>query len=78
MAEDQIVNKADTFFDRLTSFYSAWKADKRSGSDAVFGGVGSIVVVAGKAEPESSYQKNNALHVRLTPLQIDLMAHCHF
>jgi nucleosome binding factor SPN SPT16 subunit len=64
MAEDQIVINATTFFDRLSHFYTLWKADKRSGGDALFGGVGSIVVLAGKAEQESSYQKNNALHVR--------------
>ena len=64
MAEDQIIINADTFFDRLSHFYTSWKADKRSGGDALFGGVGSIVVLAGKAEQESSYQKNNALHVR--------------
>jgi nucleosome binding factor SPN SPT16 subunit len=64
MAEDQIVINANTFFDRLSHFYTLWKADKRSGGDALFGGVGSIVVLAGKAEQESSYQKNNALHVR--------------
>jgi nucleosome binding factor SPN SPT16 subunit len=64
MAEDQIVINADTFFDRLSRFYASWKADKRSGSDALFGGVGSIVVIAGKAAEESSYQKHNALHVR--------------
>lgn len=62
MAEDQIVIDASTFFDRLSHFYTSWKADKRSAADALFGGVGSIVVLAGKAEQESSYQKNNALH----------------
>lgn len=63
MAEDQIVINATTFFDRLTHFYTSWKADKRSGGDALFGGVSSIVVLAGKNEQENSYQKNTALHV---------------
>ena len=63
MAEDEIVINASTFFDRISRFYTSWKADKRSGGDGLFGGVGSIVVLAGKAEQESSYQKNNALHV---------------
>lgn len=49
------------FQERLGQLISAWKTDKRSG-DAVFGGVGSIVVILGKAE-DAGYQKNNALHV---------------
>jgi len=57
-----IVINADTFFDRLSVLYNSWKADKRS-QDAVFGGADSIVVLTGKAEQESTYQKNNALHV---------------
>jgi nucleosome binding factor SPN SPT16 subunit len=60
MSEIEI--KADTFFDRLSGLYAAWKQDKRS-ADGVFGGADSIVVITGKAESESSYQKNNALHV---------------
>jgi nucleosome binding factor SPN SPT16 subunit len=61
MAESIVIN-ADAFFDRLTHFYNSWKSDKRAG-DGVFGGADSIVVLAGKAEQESSYQKHNALHV---------------
>lgn len=61
MAESIVIN-ADAFFDRLTHLYNSWKADKRS-ADGVFGGADSIVVLAGKAEQESSYQKHNALHV---------------
>jgi hypothetical protein len=61
MAESIVIN-ADAFFDRLTHFYNLWKSDKRAG-DGVFGGADSIVVLAGKAEQESSYQKHNALHV---------------
>ena len=51
------------FQDRLTHFISAWKADKRSG-DAFFGGAGSIVILMGKTEEATSFQKNNAMHVR--------------
>ena len=61
MAESIVIN-ADAFFDRLTHLHNSWKADKRA-SDGVFGGADSIVVLAGKAEQESSYQKHNALHV---------------
>ena len=50
------------FQDRLGQFISAWKADKRSG-DALFGGVGSIVILLGRAE-DMAYQKSNAMHVR--------------
>lgn len=63
MAEDQIVINATTFYNRLSRFYTSWKADKRSGGDGLFAGATSIVVLAGKAEQESSYQKNNSLHV---------------
>ena len=61
MAESIVIN-ADVFFDRLTHLYNSWKSDKRAG-DGVFGGADSVVVLAGKAEQESSYQKHNALHV---------------
>ena len=63
MAEEVKIDKV-VFHDRLGQFISAWKTDKRSG-DALFGGVGSIIILMGKAE-DSAYQKNNALHVRLT------------
>jgi len=53
-----------TFFNRLTSFYAAWKADRRSGN-TVFGGVGSIVILMGKTDEANSFQKNNAIHVCL-------------
>ncbi|KZF20719.1 transcription elongation complex subunit [Xylona heveae TC161] len=58
---DEIKIDKDTFHDRLSHLVSAWKADKRSG-DALFGGVGSIVVIVGKTEESSSFQKNNAMH----------------
>ena len=61
MAEDIIIDKA-TFFNRLSSFYAAWKSDKRPGN-GVFGGVGSIVVLMGKTDEANSFQKNNAMHV---------------
>ena len=57
-----IVINASVFFERLSALYASWKQDKRS-SDGIFGGADSIVVVTGKAEQESVYQKNNALHV---------------
>ncbi|KAE8348222.1 FACT complex subunit spt16 [Aspergillus coremiiformis] len=60
MAEEIVIDKT-TFFNRLSSFYTAWKADKRS-SHGVFGGVGSIVVLMGKTDEANSFQKNNAIH----------------
>lgn len=62
MAEDIVIDKA-TFFNRLSNFYTAWKADKRSGN-GVFGGVGSIVILMGKTDEANSFQKANAMHVR--------------
>jgi nucleosome binding factor SPN SPT16 subunit len=61
MAEEVKIDK-QVFHDRLGQFVSAWKADKRSG-DAFFGGVGSIVILLGKAEESGVFQKNNAMHV---------------
>ncbi|OJJ73056.1 hypothetical protein ASPBRDRAFT_195684 [Aspergillus brasiliensis CBS 101740] len=60
MAEEIVIDKS-TFFNRLSSFYSAWKADKRS-SHANFGGVSSIVILMGKTDEANSFQKNNAMH----------------
>ncbi|KAF9885437.1 FACT complex subunit spt16 [Aspergillus nanangensis] len=60
MAEEIVIDK-NAFFNRLSSFYSAWKADKRSG-ELVFGGVGSIVILMGKTDEANSFQKNNAMH----------------
>ena len=64
MADEVKIDK-QTFQDRLSQFVSAWKADKRSG-DALFGGVGSIVILMGKVEDPSTstFKKNNAMHVR--------------
>lgn len=66
MAEEIVIDK-NAFFNRLSSFYTAWKADKRSGN-TIFGGVGSIVILMGKTDEANSFQKNNAMHVRLTRL----------
>jgi hypothetical protein len=74
MAESIVIN-ADAFFDRLTHLYNSWKSDKRA-SDGVFGGADSIVVLAGKAEQESSYQKHNALHVSRKEAGIPLRTFC--
>ena len=60
MAEIKI--DKNLFQERLAHFYSAWKADKRSG-DAVFGGASSILVLMGKSEESAQFQKNNAFHV---------------
>jgi nucleosome binding factor SPN SPT16 subunit len=59
---DEIVIDKTTFFNRLSSFYTAWKSDKRS-SHPAFGGVGSIVILMGKTDEANSFQKNNAIHV---------------
>ncbi|KAI9880467.1 MAG: FACT complex subunit spt16 [Pleopsidium flavum] len=58
---DEIKIDKQVFENRLSHFISAWKADKRSG-DALFGGVGSIVILMGKTEESNSFQKNNAMH----------------
>jgi nucleosome binding factor SPN SPT16 subunit len=62
MADVQIDEKL--FSERLSHFYAGWKADKRSG-DQIFGGVGSILVIMGKAAETQSYSKSSAVHVRL-------------
>jgi nucleosome binding factor SPN SPT16 subunit len=61
---DKIAIDKNTFFNHLSNFYASWKADKRSGN-TLFGGAGSIVILMGKTKSdESSFQKNNAMHVR--------------
>ena len=60
---DEIKIDKQVFQDRLSHFISAWKTDRRSG-DALFGGAGSIVILMGKTEQTSQFQKNNAMHVR--------------
>lgn len=64
MAEEIVIDKT-TFFDRLSSFYTQWKADKKSGA-GLFGGVGSIVILMGKTEEANAFQKSNAMHVGST------------
>lgn len=49
------------FHDHLAQLVTAWKHDKRS-NDALFGGVGSMIILMGRAE-ESGFQKKNAMHV---------------
>ena len=59
----------DNFNNRLSHFYTAWKNDKRSSGDTLFGGVGSIVVLMGRNEEVPSFGKSNAMSVlRLTQL----------
>ncbi|KAL8948463.1 MAG: hypothetical protein Q9222_005351 [Ikaeria aurantiellina] len=58
---DEVKIDSQTFHHRLASLTSAWKADRRS-SDALFAGVGSIVVLLGKNEEAATYQKSNAMH----------------
>lgn len=52
------------FHERLSHFIGAWKADKRSG-DALFNGASSILILLGKAEESSNFQKNNSIHVSM-------------
>ena len=63
---DEVRIDRDTFNNRLSHFVSTWKGDKRQSNDALFGGVGSIVVLLGRNEESVSFQKNNAMHVRAT------------
>ncbi len=63
---DEVKIDRDTFNNRLSHFVSTWKGDKRQSSDALFGGVGSIVVLLGRNEESQSFQKNNAMHVGAT------------
>lgn len=53
------------FHERLSHLISAWKADKRAG-DALFHGASSILVLMGKTEEAAQFQKNNAIHVRIS------------
>ncbi len=64
MADEVKIDK-QAFHDRLSHFISAWRADKRS-NDALFSGVGSIVLLMGKNEGNITFQKNNAMHVWCT------------
>lgn len=60
---DEVKIDRDVFQNRLSHFISAWKNDKRQSNDALFGGVGSIVVLMGKNEEVPTFHKNNAMHV---------------
>ncbi|KAJ9660356.1 FACT complex subunit spt16 [Coniosporium apollinis] len=60
---DEITIDKQAFHDRLSSFISQW-TDKRSG-DTVFGGVGSIVVLVGKATDQGTYNKSAAFQLWL-------------
>jgi hypothetical protein len=74
MAEEIRIDK-QTFQDRLAHFIQAWKTDKRSG-DALFNGAGSIVILMGKSEESSAFQKNNSMHVSFLRL-IFFVFYCH-
>ena len=71
MAEIKIDSKL--FQERVSHFVSAWKADKR-GSDTVFAGASSLVIMLGKVEDNPDFHKNNAMHVSHAYLCIIL--HC--
>lgn len=62
MADEVKVDK-DAFHNRLSHFVSTWKNDKRQSNDALFGGVGSIVILMGKNEEAPTFHKNSAMHV---------------
>jgi nucleosome binding factor SPN SPT16 subunit len=67
MADEVKIDK-EAFQERLLSFVSIWKAEKRSG-DALFAGVGSLVILMGRNEEAPNFQKKNAMHVRLSSLR---------
>ena len=62
MADEVKVDK-EIFHNRLNQLVSTWKSDKRQSSDALFGGVNSIVVLMGKTEEQPVFHKSNAFHV---------------
>ncbi|PVI02358.1 FACT complex subunit spt16 [Periconia macrospinosa] len=63
MADDIVIDKA-LFHERLTSFVSKWKADKRS-NNSIFQGADSIATVVGKASDPGSYLKPAAFQLWL-------------
>jgi len=69
MADDIVIDKS-LFHERLASFVTKWKADKRSG-DAIFQGAGAIATVVGKASDPGSYLKPAAFQVSLYALRRD-------
>ena len=60
---DEVKIEKDAFNSRLSHLISTWKNDKRQSNDALFGGVGSIVILMGKNEENPAFHKNNAMHV---------------
>ncbi len=66
MADEVKIDK-DTFQTRLSHFISTWRNDKRHANDALFAGVGSIVILMGRNEENPSFLKNNAMHVSRFP-----------
>ena len=73
---DEVKIDRETFNNRLAHFVSTWKGDKRQSNDALFGGVGSIVVLLGRNEESQSFQKNNAMHVGAAiKLSVQVEAH---
>ncbi|PSN69825.1 SPT16-domain-containing protein [Corynespora cassiicola Philippines] len=61
---DQIQIDKQLFHERLSSFVTKWKADKRSG-DQIFGGASSIVTLVGKPSDPSQYLKPAAFQLWL-------------
>ena len=61
MAEEIKINK-QLFHERLAHLVSTWKADRRGG-DALFGGVGSMLVLLGKADRANGFSKSSAMNV---------------
>ncbi|KAF1958987.1 SPT16-domain-containing protein [Byssothecium circinans] len=63
MSDDIVIDKA-LFHERLTSFVTKWKADKRA-NNAIFQGADSIAAVVGKASDPGSYLKPAAFQLWL-------------
>ncbi|KAL9056301.1 MAG: hypothetical protein Q9162_002992 [Coniocarpon cinnabarinum] len=65
MAENDAVQiDSNTFHDRLASFLTAWKNDKRAG-DNFFNGASSLILLMGKSEEASGFFKNGAFQLWL-------------
>lgn len=72
---DAIQIDAKLFQERISHFINAWKNDRRSG-DTLFGGVSSIVIMMGKVEEVPTFNKNNAMHVRIAPPALPFASGC--